>query len=91
MVFAALLAFDKKIYVKAVTQCYIMRPKMPYEIYGDRPYTIFLCGLQLVDDKLLISYGAGDSAVAFGEVDLSELMAMRAQFNRYKLHAAFKT
>ena len=76
MVFATLLNLNEEISVEAVTQCYIMKPKMPYEIYGDRPYTIFPCGLQIVDDDVLISYGAADSAVAFGKLDLSELMAM---------------
>ncbi|MBC7130282.1 glycosidase, partial [Candidatus Bathyarchaeota archaeon] len=76
MVFAALLSLNEEVSVKAVTPCYIMKPMMPYEVYGDRPYTVFPCGLQEVDGKLLMSYGAGDSAAAFGEIDLSELMAM---------------
>ncbi len=62
--------------VTAVTPYYIMEPKETYEIFGDRPFTVFPCGAQIVDDKLLISYGAGDSAIGFGEIDLSELMSI---------------
>jgi len=29
-----------------------------------------------VDDKLLISYGAADSAIALGEINLTELLSV---------------
>ncbi len=73
-VFAALL--NDRGEITAVTPHYIMEPKENYEIYGDRPFTVFPCGAQLVDDKLYISYGAADSAVAIGEIDVSELMSV---------------
>ncbi|RLG82580.1 MAG: glycosidase [Thermoprotei archaeon] len=62
-----------EVVVTAVTPSYIMEPKHPYEIFGDRPYTIFPCGLWRVDDTYLISYGAGDYMVGIGELDLSAL------------------
>ncbi|MCD6410977.1 MAG: glycosidase, partial [Thermoplasmata archaeon] len=73
-VFAVLLNGDLELI--AVTPYYIMEPKEIYEIYGDRPYTIFPCGAQVVDDKLIVSYGAGDIAMAFGEIDLDELISL---------------
>ncbi len=73
-VFAILM--DEELRITAITPYYIMEPKEIYEVYGDRPFTVFPCGAQLLDDKLLISYGAADSAIGIGEVDLSELMAI---------------
>ncbi len=73
-VFAALL--NEKGEITAITPHYIMEPRENYEVYGDRPFTVFPCGAQIVDDKLLISYGAADSAVGIGQIDISELMAI---------------
>ncbi len=71
-VFACLI--DREGNLKAVTPEYIMEPKESYEIYGDRPYTVFPCGAQKLDDAILISYGGGDSVIGIGKVDISELM-----------------
>jgi len=73
-VFAVLM--DKNTKITAVTRCYIMEPRESYEVYGDRPFTVFPCGLCKVDDKLLVSYGAADFASAIGEIDLSRLMSL---------------
>ena len=73
-VFAMLM--NENCEVTAVTPHYIMEPKEPYEVFGDRPFTVFPCGAQLVDDSLIISYGAGDSAIGIGEIDVSELMSI---------------
>ncbi len=62
--------------VTAVTPHYIMEPKECYEVYGDRPFTVFPCGAQLLDDSIILSYGAADSAVGIGEIDLSEIMSI---------------
>lgn len=70
------VAMDDKLRIRAVTPYYIMEPKEIYEIYGDRPHTIFPCGAQRMDDKILISYGAADSVIAFGEVDINELLSI---------------
>ncbi|RLI91946.1 MAG: glycosidase [Candidatus Altiarchaeales archaeon] len=71
-VFAILI--NEECRITAITPYYIMEPKESYEIYGDRPYTVFPCGSQLVDDKILLSYGAADSVVGIGEIEVSELM-----------------
>ncbi len=68
------LLMNEKLEIVSYTPHYIMEPKEPYEIYGDRPFTIFPCGAAIVDDHLLISYGAADSAVAIGRIELTELM-----------------
>ncbi len=73
-VFAVLM--DKHTKISAVTRCYIMEPRESYEVYGDRPFTVFPCGLCKVDDKLLVSYGAADFASGIGEIDLSRLMSL---------------
>ncbi|MEM4101061.1 MAG: glycosidase, partial [Desulfurococcaceae archaeon] len=54
---------------------YIMEPRTPYEVYGDRPFTVFPCGAQIVDDKVIVAYGAADYLVGFGAIDLAELMS----------------
>ncbi len=70
------LLMNRETEVTAITPYYIMEPKENYEIYGDRPYAIFPCGAQLLGDKLLISYGAADSAIGIGEIKLDELMSI---------------
>ncbi len=61
--------------VSAVTPRYIMEPREPYELFGDRPYTIFPCGAERINrDEVLISYGAGDFMVGFGIIRMDELM-----------------
>jgi predicted GH43/DUF377 family glycosyl hydrolase len=70
------LLMNEEMEITAVTPHYIMEPKERYETFGDRPYVVFPCGAQIVDDRLLISYGAADFAVGIGEVDLSELMSI---------------
>ena len=75
-VFAVLMRCEDEVELTAITPHYIMEPEMNYEVYGDRPYTVFPCGAQKVDDKLLISYGAADSALGIGEIKLDELLAV---------------
>ncbi|MDI3502908.1 MAG: hypothetical protein PWR09_1034 [Archaeoglobi archaeon] len=72
--FAVLM--DEEMNITAVTPHYIMEPRERYEVFGDRPYVVFPCGAQIVDDRLLISYGAADFAIGVGEIDLSELMSI---------------
>lgn len=63
--------------VKAVTPTYIMEPRLLYEVFGDRPYTVFPCGLWRLDkNKVLISYGAGDYMIGIGEIDINELLGI---------------
>ncbi len=63
--------------VEAVTPTYIMEPRHPSELFGDRPYTIFPCGAWLISkDEAIITYGAGDYVVGVGLLDINELMGM---------------
>lgn len=70
------VSMDKEAELRAVTSHYIMEPRENYEVYGDRPFVVFPCGLCRLDDKLIVSYGAADSAVGIGEIDISELMSI---------------
>jgi len=73
-VFALLM--NKNMEITAISPHYIMGPKEFYEKYGDRPFVVFPCGAQRIDDILLISYGAADFAMGVGEIDISELMSV---------------
>jgi len=76
-VFSAIVELNPKEppVVKAVTPTYIMEPREIYEVFGDRPYTIYPCGLGLVDrENLLLSYGASDYSAAFALINLDELL-----------------
>ncbi|RLG90225.1 MAG: glycosidase [Thermoprotei archaeon] len=75
--FAIHLEIDKNdVVVKAVTPRYIMSPREDYEIFGDRPHTVFPCGLwKLSDEEYLISYGAGDYFTGIGLINLNDLLA----------------
>ena len=75
-VFAMLLELGKEITVKAVTPYYIMAPKTSYELYGDRPYVVFPCGCVMLDNKLIITYGAADLMTGIAEIELSELLSI---------------
>ena len=70
------LAMNKDLEITAITPYYIMEPKEIYEIYGDRPFVVFPCGAQILDDKLIVSYGSADFAIGLCEIDLSELMSV---------------
>ncbi|RUM47967.1 MAG: glycosidase, partial [Hyperthermus sp.] len=51
--------------------------KTLYEIYGDRPYTIFPCGLwQLNGKEALITYGAADYMAGIGLLNIDELKGL---------------
>ena len=60
--------------IAGVSETYIMEPREIYERYGDRPNVVFICGAEVMEDRVLISYGAADHVVAFGEIELSELV-----------------
>lgn len=74
-IFAMLMRFEDGIEMIAMTPYYIMEPRTNYEVFGDRPYTVFPCGIALIKDKLLISYGASDAAIGLAEIDLSDIMS----------------
>ena len=73
---AITISYDgESLRITGVTPYYIMEPKEVYERIGDRPLVVFACGAQMMKDKLLVSYGAADSFVAFAEFDLDELVS----------------
>lgn len=72
-VFAAIL--DEEVNVVEITKRFIMEPRTIYEKFGDRPYVVFPCGAVKIDDKILISYGAADSFIGFGEVKIDEILS----------------
>jgi len=76
-VFAAELRLrGEEIVVEAVTPRYIMEPRAPYEIVGDRPVVVFPCGaIRLDKEHILVTYGAADFVAAFGAVDMNALLA----------------
>ena len=71
-VFAVLM--NKEGMFTAVTPFYILEPREIYEKYGDRPYVVFPCGLQKLDNKLIISYGGADTVIVIGEIEVETLM-----------------
>ena len=76
-VFAALIELPRgePPVVKAVTPRYIMEPREAYEVYGDRPYTVFPCGASRVGGELLVTYGAADYMAGFATISMDDLMA----------------
>jgi len=70
------MTMNRDLEITAITPCYIMEPKEVYEIYGDRPFTVFPCGSCVIDDRLIVSYGSADFAIGICEFDLSELMSI---------------
>jgi predicted GH43/DUF377 family glycosyl hydrolase len=76
------LTMNSDLEITAITPYYIMEPRAIYEVFGDRPFVVFPCGSQIVDDKLIVSYGSADFAIGFCEIDLSELMSILDQ-NRF--------
>ncbi|HEC96467.1 MAG TPA: glycosidase [Euryarchaeota archaeon] len=84
-VFAAIIKYEKEVgpYIKALTPYYIMEPKLLYEVFGDRPYVAFPCGMSLIDDdRILISYGAADYTIAFGELSLDAILS---ELDKYEI------
>ncbi len=77
--FAVLLEYHKDTgpRIVAVTREYIMEPRTSYEVYGDRPYVVFPCGLvRISKSEAIISYGAADYVMGFGIIDLDMLLSM---------------
>ncbi len=71
-IFAAL--FDERFSLEALTRTYIMEPREIYEIYGDRPYVVFPTGACCIDNKIVLAYGCGDSAIGIGVMDVDDLL-----------------
>ncbi len=76
-VFAAEITIKRdEIAVEAVTPRYIMEPRTPYEIMGERPMVVFPCGATPIrDDLYAVAYGAADNMVGVGTLSLSKLIS----------------
>lgn len=76
-VFAAQLRLSRnEVVVEAVTPRYVMEPRAPYEVIGDRPLVVFPCGAARVgDDSVVIAYGASDYMIGFGMLSINRLLA----------------
>jgi len=53
----------------------ILSPKADYERFGKVPNVVFSCGDALVDDKLFVYYGGGDSSLNVATIPIDELLA----------------
>lgn len=74
--FAAVVELeDGEPVITRITPHYIMEPRDVREIYGDRPFVVFPTGGAIVDNKLLVVYGAADSFIGIGAIDLDQLLA----------------
>ncbi len=54
----------------------ILEPKMPYEKEGQVPNVVFPCGNVLIDGKLFVYYGGGDSTVNVATIAIDELLGV---------------
>jgi predicted GH43/DUF377 family glycosyl hydrolase len=53
----------------------ILAPEMPYEKNGQVPNVVFPCGVVLIDKKLFVYYGGGDSVVGVATIELKKLLS----------------
>lgn len=67
---------DKENPEKVIYRCKdpILTPEKSYERLGKVPNVVFSCGNILLDDKVLIYYGATDSVLCVATYDLAELL-----------------
>ena len=71
---AALLNQDDPAIVEAMLEDPILSPHAEYENKGLRPGTVFACGAVILQDKLLIYYGASDETVCVASIKLNDLI-----------------
>jgi predicted GH43/DUF377 family glycosyl hydrolase len=54
-----------------------LRPTEDYERFGKVPNVVFSCGQVLLDDRVIIYYGAADSVICIATAELAELLPKR--------------
>ena len=54
----------------------ILAPKEDYERFGKVPNVVFSCGNVILDDKLFVYYGGGDSVLCVATIGFDELLAL---------------
>jgi len=73
LVYAALV--DKELKnIKALTSRPVLVPESDWELIGDVSFVVFPSAAIIVDDRILLYYGAGDKVVKLAIADLSELL-----------------
>ena len=73
LVYAALV--DKELKrIKALTSRPVLVPEYDWELIGDVSFVVFPSAAIMVDEKVLLYYGAGDKVVKLAVADLSELL-----------------
>jgi predicted GH43/DUF377 family glycosyl hydrolase len=70
----ALLAKDNPEQVLYRSEEPILAPIEDYERFGKVPNVVFSCGQVMIDDQLLIYYGAADSSLCVANFELAELL-----------------
>ena len=60
--------------VIARTQNPILEPEEDYELEGDVPKVVFPEGMVLIDNNLIVFYGAADKVCCAASVDLDEFI-----------------
>jgi predicted GH43/DUF377 family glycosyl hydrolase len=54
-----------------------MEPRIMPEVFGDRPYTIFPCGADILPDgRLVVTYGAADYMVGIAAFDIERILEL---------------
>ena len=71
---AAILDKDDPRKVRGRTDEPILEPREEYERVGQVPNVVFSCGSVIVDEKLLISYGAADTVIGVASFRLDEIL-----------------
>ncbi len=72
---AALLDLEEPWRVISRTSEPILEPEAPYEVEGDVPNVVFPEGAVVIDDELLVFYGAADKVCCVARARLSELLS----------------
>ncbi|MCW3990909.1 MAG: glycosidase [Candidatus Bathyarchaeota archaeon] len=71
---AAILDKDDPGKVRGRTDEPILEPREEYERFGQVPNVVFSCGSVIVDEELLISYGAADTVIGVASFSLDEIL-----------------
>lgn len=80
---AALLDLEDPRMVTARCDYPILEPETIYEKAGTRPGTVFSCGAVVINEELLVYYGAADQSLCVATGNLNEIV------NEVKNHKAF--
>jgi predicted GH43/DUF377 family glycosyl hydrolase len=71
---AVLLELDDPVHLIGRTDYPLLEPKMDYERIGQVANVVFPCGAVVIDNRLLVYYGAADQVVGVASVLLDELL-----------------